>query len=71
MITGKAKTDYQREYMRRRRANAGSNASVRPKPVRPSDSVRPIVRPTVRPKAQHAQPETQSFNPMMIGYVPD
>lgn len=44
-LTGQAKTDYQREYMRRRRSNTRSNAkpesvrpksiNVRPKPVRP------------------------------------
>jgi hypothetical protein len=40
-LTGQAKVDYQREYMRRRRSNAGSNSdgpNVRPKP---SISVRP------------------------------
>jgi len=56
MLTGKVKTDYQREYMRKYRA-------VRPiakvlDPVRPKlESVRPTVRP-------------QSINPMMAGYVP-
>ena len=48
MLTGQAKTDYQREYMRRRRSNAGSNKpheSVRPEAVIP---VRPVALP-VRP----------------------
>ena len=54
MLTGKAKTDYQRDYMRKRRAGQ----IVRP--VRPQpNSVRPIVR-----------PEVQHTNPMMAGYVP-
>ena len=38
MLKGQAKTDYQREYMRRRRSNIRSNTkpvSIRPKPVRP------------------------------------
>ena len=39
-LTGQAKTDYQREYMRKRRA--GSNTSVTPSP----ESVRPV---TVKP----------------------
>ena len=35
-LTGQAKTDYQREYMRRRRSNTST------RPVRPlADSVRP------------------------------
>ena len=48
VLTGQAKTDYQREYMRKRRSNARSNAkpesvrplgvTVRPKPVRPTKS---------------------------------
>ena len=51
-LTGQAKTDYQREYMRKRRSNAGSNVaqdSVRPKavqPVRPEQPAKPkLVRP--------------------------
>jgi len=53
MLTGKAKTEYQKEYMRRRRSNAGlTSKPVRPEviTVRPSDDVRPeadIVRPEV------------------------
>jgi len=48
-LTGQAKTDYQREYMRRRRSNTGSN--TKPEAVRPkTTNVRPVsVRP-VRPK---------------------
>lgn len=41
MLTGKAKTDYQREYMRLYRSNAI--------PVRPSVSVRPPALDPVRP----------------------
>ena len=63
MLTGKAKTDYQREYMRNMRKRkrglieqAGSNAAG-------TLNVRPNVRPvTVTPKPQ-------SYNPMMVGYV--
>ncbi len=40
-LTGQAKTDYQRDYMRRRRSNAGSN--TKPESVRPRRHV------TVRP----------------------
>ena len=48
MLTGQSKTDYQREYMRRRRAIAYD----RPVTVRPImlDPVRPAVKPrSVRP----------------------
>ena len=41
-LTGQDKTDYQREYMRKRRSNAGSNeipVSVRPEQP---DAVRPV-----------------------------
>lgn len=46
-LAGQAKTDYQREYMRRRRSNAAGQ-NVRPKDVRP---ITPAVRPRgpVRP----------------------
>ena len=59
MLTGKAKTDYQCEYMRRRRGS-----TVRPTVV----SVRPIVRPAV--KSAQGAVKAQSYNPMMVGYVP-
>ena len=53
VLTGQAKTDYQREYMRRRRAKIIENRSnirlVRPAPVRP-ESVRPVTPETIRPK---------------------
>ncbi len=85
-LTGQAKTDYQRKYMQRYRAKnkvsvlsglkqAEENASglavlderkaVRPEPL---DPVRPLepVRPSVIP----SKPEIQSYNPMMVGYVP-
>jgi len=98
MLTGQAKTDYQREYMRRRRSkvealgvygsNAGSNKLA--------ESVRPSVTLPVRPNYQHQvhcnaarfskpftkgtgcscrpviseQAKPQSYNPMMVGYVP-
>lgn len=51
-LTGQAKVDYQREYMRRRRSNAGSNqsvASVRPESVRPvTSNVTPETKPNLR-----------------------
>ena len=82
-LTGQAKTDYQREYMRKRRSNK------KPVDVRPSQE-------TVRPNYYHQphcnaprftkpfskgvccscrpvvveQPKQQSYNPMMVGYVP-
>ena len=121
-LTGQAKTDYQREYMRRRRSNQRSN--VTPESVRPSTqhSVRPKVMlgeidgvvpfreecitcehlrgdendrsvcaavdgcvydeglmdietltkidKTCGDKLNHGKPEPQSYNPMMVGYVP-
>ena len=48
-LTGQAKTDYQREYMRKRRADERSNRTipfVRPAPV----SVRPKKTNLVRPE---------------------
>lgn len=42
-LTGQAKIDYQREYMRRRRSNT--------KPCSNTQSVRPVT-PSVRPKEQ-------------------
>jgi hypothetical protein len=51
-LSGQAKVDYQREYMRCRRGSI-----VRPK----VQDVRPDVRPKVKP---------QSYNSMMVGYVP-
>lgn len=81
MLTGKAKTDYQREYMRRYRSNK--------KVVRPKPDVLDLVRPNVcareveaiakqygydfeqgRPLKQDELPQPQSHNPMMVGYVP-
>lgn len=100
-LTGQAKTEYQREYMRKRRSNARSNAevvSVRPK----ADNVRPtMTRQAIRARIAKVrpsngteqddtraasdrlvaalgapaivpidEPEPQSYNPMMVGYVP-
>lgn len=45
VLTGQAKTDYQREYMRKRRSNT-EPVAVRPKP----DIVRPVTPKAVRPK---------------------
>lgn len=65
MLTGQAKTDYQREYMRKRRSN---------KKYAGLDNVRPTATPNVRPKlgqvARPSVPEPQSYNSMMVGYVP-
>ncbi len=59
-LTGQAKTDYQREYMRLRRSNQGSNVTP--------ESVRPKTVPVVRP--EQAAIQQQSHIPMMVGYVP-
>ena len=89
-LSGQAKTDYQREYMRKRRSNVTTDI-VRPYQL---DSVRPSVRPDIRPDVapsigscvahlgercscnrcemdkEYDKPESQSYNPMMVGYVP-
>ncbi len=52
-LTGQAKTDYQREYMRRRRSN--TKPSAKPVSVRPTiDNVRPEVPKLVRPEGLSA-----------------
>lgn len=70
-LTGQAKTDYQREYMRKRRSNQRSNVtheSVRPKALDPVRLYEPEYE---RPKpGRRTRPEPQSHNPMMVGYVP-
>lgn len=49
MLTGRAKTDYQREYMRRRRSNA-KRSNAAPVSVRPNlHIVRPKQHEVVRP----------------------
>ena len=81
MLTGKAKTDYQREYMRRRRSNqteqfVRSNMAARIKTVRPSngtsqDNIRAATErltAALGPAIELIDP--QSYNPMMVGYVP-
>ncbi len=116
MLTGQAKTDYQREYMQRCRAKNKDSALLSQKqglenapgllrmderrPVRPVRPKAGPVRPNVRPEpAQAVMPvlgiteideipdgiltevleqaasrlkpiKPQSYNPMMIGYVP-
>ena len=51
-LTGQAKIDYQREYMRRRRAKTVRPVTeVRPKP----ESVRPVVRPPLTKERQLSQ----------------
>ena len=85
-LTGQAKTDYQREYMRKRRSNQRSNVtpgSVRPKRNNMSNPVELSVRPvksdwhTLKGRAicqslleQLDEPEPQSYNSMKVGYVP-
>ncbi len=73
-LTGQAKTDYQCDYMRKRRSNQRSNATT--------DIIRPLELDSVRPKqvgpvtprpgdrVGNITPEPQSYNPMMVGYVP-
>ena len=57
MLTGQAKTDYQREYMRKRRAKGLTE---------PAQTVRPapeIVRPAVRPElTKSRQTGKKGFN---------
>jgi hypothetical protein len=55
MLKGQAKIDYMREYMRRRRSNTGLTKRSN-KTVGLTDRSNKI--------------EKQSFNPMMVGYVP-
>jgi hypothetical protein len=81
MLSGKAKKDYQREYMRRYRSNK--------KAVRPRQSVRPkeisiaqikqakeVLEKNQTPEPQYKSnlaPDghpKQSYNPAMVGYVP-
>ena len=69
MLTGQAKLDYQRAYMRRRRSNARTEEWKRSNepPVSEPELVRPKVLDPVRPKCTS---DSQSHNPMMVGYVP-
>ena len=53
-LSGQAKVDYQREYMRRRRSNKWKQKN---------DEL-------VRPKSEDVRPKEQSYNSMMVGYVP-
>jgi hypothetical protein len=101
-LTGQAKTDYQREYMRRRRSNkkAVRPTALDPKYVRPNEDTLDAIEelesgcgigcdelfeepqgitvidelPDVIPnkviKRCAARIEPQSYNPMMVGYVP-
>ena len=74
MLTGQAKKDYQREYMRKRRAEGkkqrrSNNLSHnRPELVRPQ--ALDLVRPEQNVRPTEDKIETQSYNPMMVGYVP-
>lgn len=67
-LTGQAKADYQRvymkEYMRNRRAglNKALPELVKTQPIQ----VVPVKTVPLRPE----QPKSQSYNPMMVGYVP-
>lgn len=77
-LTGKAKTDYQREYMQRYRRRRRSNMPVTldpPQVLDPEPSVRPEqldpVRPTLSDLIEdRPKPEQQSHSPMLVGYVP-
>ena len=85
-LTGQAKTEYQRSYMRRRRSNADSTERSNKEPI----SVRPITLP-IRPMRRECRApygescacfkcqmnerdlrevKLQSHNPLMVGYVP-
>lgn len=56
-LTGQAKIDYQREYMRKRRSNIKTEQldPVRPEPVRP-------VRPDREPLTKERQVSQKGFN---------
>lgn len=82
-LTGQAKVDYQREYMRRRRSNSGSNKpleSIRPNtldPIRPFEPSRckspdpcSCIFCQASQKGSVLKAKPQSHNPMMAGYVP-
>ena len=78
-LTGQAKIDYQREYMRKRRSNARvrSNMAARIDSVRPSngtgqDDMRAASERLTAALGTpyESEPEPQSYNPMMVGYVP-
>lgn len=83
-LTGQAKTDYQREYMCKRRSNARSNkaaesvrpnmkkriASVRPSDGTACDDMRVASDRLVAALGTPYEPEPQSHNSMMVGYVP-
>lgn len=65
MLKGKAKTDYQREYMRKRRSNT---QPVRPL-VRPKQETLKALRELVKPKSSPVQPESSpkipKYNPQI------
>ncbi len=71
-LTGQAKIDYQRDYMRKRRSNTALD--VRPSvidSVRPDDVFTKEERAALgRPEKITNKPEPQSHNSMMVGYVP-
>ena len=57
MLKGQAKTDYQREYMRRKRSK---------EPVRPNENVRPVLDPVVRPNVKTYDPKLDPLvNPLL------
>ena len=64
MLTGQAKTDYQRKYMRQymRDRRAGNGVKTQANVLRPEQPA------MLRPKP--AAVKTQSHNPLMVGYVP-
>jgi len=77
VLAGQAKRDYQRKYMRRYRAKNKDSAILAQKPTlknAPGLTERQKVRPAdVRPKdvrPKDVRPKPQSYNSMMVGYVP-
>ncbi len=65
-LTGQAKTDYQREYMRKRRSNNVTLDPVRPA-TPPADAQ---IDPRLEKMYLDNLPKPQSHSPMMVGYVP-
>lgn len=70
MLTGQAKVDYQREYMRKRRASGLIRSSVG-LTEKAGSNTRYNTGSNIYSKGSTItlKPKEQSYNPMMIGYV--
>ena len=67
-LTGQAKTDYQREYMRKRRAEAKGLTEQSGSNTNATLSVRPIVRPAGRPVLTFAGELTKAKQTSQKGF---